>query len=259
MMCTITKEEIVAYKSLRHYVAKLKIPVGSRTNIGRKGVVDPDHAKFRCDKARVLEIRHKHTNRRVHSARSIHDPTFRYIVGKDVEPRGIYNTDPNNVCAPGIHFFLTKKAAHDYDHVIKNGLYQQYDDNGNLERMGMIENNQRQREWITYHKNGKLFISENYINGKRSGLCKEWDEDEFLKRIKIYKEDYPIKSIFYQEDKRSFVFTSYDDNKRSTISIKFRYATILNITEKMDHENQLLNSGNLVLSGYYGRSNYNRY
>ena len=226
MMDITTKEAFIAYKAAGKYIVKLKVPVGSRTNINRRGIVNRNRAKFRCDKARVLEIRHKHTDRRVHSVRSNYDPTLRYIVGKDVEPRNEYNNNPDKVCASGIHVFLTKEAAYDYNHTIKDGLFQEWHDNGCLATIGMIENNQINGELRSYHENERLSILENLVDGKMSGPCKKWTKDGFLRRIIIYEEDRIKSRITYCEDKQTMFFRSYDNNRVCTEVKAFLSATI---------------------------------
>ena len=70
--------------------------------------------KCRCSKAKVLSITNiDGTESNTNSARSLWDPDFVYTVGETIE---VPNFDTNrwNECAPGIHFFITRKEAVDF-------------------------------------------------------------------------------------------------------------------------------------------------
>lgn len=71
--------------------------------------------KCRCSKAKVLSITNidgieSNTN----SARSLWDPDFVYTVGETIEIP-TFDTNRWNECAPGIHFFITRQEAVDYE------------------------------------------------------------------------------------------------------------------------------------------------
>ena len=71
--------------------------------------------KYRCSKAKVLSITNiDGTDSDVDSARSLWNPDFVYSVGETIE---VPNFDTNrwNECAPGIHFFITRQEAVDFN------------------------------------------------------------------------------------------------------------------------------------------------
>ena len=71
--------------------------------------------KCRCSKAKVLSITNiDGTNSNTNYAVSLRDPAFVYTVGKTVE---VPDFDINrwNECAPGIHFFITRQEAVDFN------------------------------------------------------------------------------------------------------------------------------------------------
>ena len=71
--------------------------------------------KCRCSKAKVLSITNiDGTESDIDSARSLWDPAFVYTVGKTVE---VPDFDINrwNECAPGIHFFISRQEAVDFN------------------------------------------------------------------------------------------------------------------------------------------------
>ena len=71
--------------------------------------------KCRCSKAKVLSITNiDGTESDIDSARSLWDPDFVYTVGETIK---VSNFDTNrwNECAPGIHFFITRQEAVDFN------------------------------------------------------------------------------------------------------------------------------------------------
>ena len=70
--------------------------------------------KCRCSKAKVLSITNiDGTESNTNSARSLWDPDFIYSVGETIEVPD-FDTNRWNECAPGIHFFITRKEAVDF-------------------------------------------------------------------------------------------------------------------------------------------------
>ena len=71
--------------------------------------------KCRCSKAKVLSITNiDGAESNINSARSLWDLGFVYSVGETIE---VPNFDTNrwNECAPGIHFFITRQEAVDFN------------------------------------------------------------------------------------------------------------------------------------------------
>ncbi len=70
--------------------------------------------KCRCSEARVLAIENTDGSAaNVAEVRSQHDNDFVYRVGEIVRVEN-FDTDRRNECAPGIHFFITRREAVDY-------------------------------------------------------------------------------------------------------------------------------------------------
>jgi hypothetical protein len=65
--------------------------------------------KCRAEEATVVEIFGART------AYSVHDPTFSYEVGQIVKPKQEFNEDWREECTSGIHFFITREEAENYD------------------------------------------------------------------------------------------------------------------------------------------------
>ena len=69
--------------------------------------------KCRCSAAKVLEITDVH-GEQISEAVSCHDSRFIYRVGEIVSVDD-FDEDRKNECSTGIHFFITRQEAEDYD------------------------------------------------------------------------------------------------------------------------------------------------
>jgi hypothetical protein len=85
-------------------ILKLLIPKDAKRLGGLVG------RKCRASKARVLKA---YTKEKEEFFYSSHDREFLYKVGKTVKVDDFCD-DPKQECAPGIHFFMTKKEAEEY-------------------------------------------------------------------------------------------------------------------------------------------------
>jgi hypothetical protein len=105
---------------------------GFLCNESRKTVINKDFAKFRCNGLIVILIFDIVDNTyisRINHITQINNTKTLYKVGKLVEP-DFFDSDLNDICSHGIHYFLTLIAAVYYDEgicVIDNVTY---DDNG---------------------------------------------------------------------------------------------------------------------------------
>ena len=101
--------EFIGFKKARSgYIVKLKIPEDAKRSsaTGRK---------CRCSKAIVLSITTKNgEDDGTTEIASSYDSKFLYKVGETVEVEN-FCEDRFEECAPGIHFFITRKEAEDYN------------------------------------------------------------------------------------------------------------------------------------------------
>ena len=90
-------------------IVKLLIPEDAKrcSSTGRK---------CRCDKAEVLEIQNINgTKADVETAYSQYTKHFRYEIGKTVMPEEPFEEDRWQECSSGIHFFINRQEAVDYN------------------------------------------------------------------------------------------------------------------------------------------------
>ena len=108
--------EFIAWKKVvtgktfadKEYLVKLKIPADARRSSATS-------RKCRCDKAEVLEITNINTGEQVdHVINFVYGFRTMYKVGEMVIPSG-FNQDSWKLCAQGIHFFIIKQDAIDYN------------------------------------------------------------------------------------------------------------------------------------------------
>ena len=110
MLATACPEKgaFIGYKKAGGYIVELLILKDARRSSATS-------RKCRCDKARVLSITNLDgQDAGVDYVRSSWDPTFIYTIGSVVEEPD-FCTDRWKECAPGIHFFMTRGEAVNYD------------------------------------------------------------------------------------------------------------------------------------------------
>ena len=97
-----------AWKKANGYIVKLEIPADARRS-------SASGRKCRCDKAKVIEIQKTDGSpSELKKVESNHDRNFVYRVG-EIAKEPEYDEDRWNECAPGIHFFINRQEAVDYD------------------------------------------------------------------------------------------------------------------------------------------------
>ena len=102
-----TEGSFIGWKKASGHIVKLRIPEDARRS-------SATGHKCRCDKAYVMEIQNMDgTKATEDTVRSDHDKNFVYTVGATVE---VPDFDDNrwNECSPGIHFFIDRREAVEY-------------------------------------------------------------------------------------------------------------------------------------------------
>ena len=106
-MACPTDGSFIGWKKASGYIVKLQIPEDARRS-------SAGGEKCRCDKAYVVEIQNADGAKAdIDTIHSNHDANFVYTVGATVEVSD-FDGDRWNECAPGIHFFIDRRAAVEY-------------------------------------------------------------------------------------------------------------------------------------------------
>ena len=106
-MACPTDGSFIGWKKVSGHIVKLQIPEDARRS-------SAGGEKCRCDKAYVVEIQNMDgTKADIETIHSNYDSSFVYTVGATVT---VPDFDDNrwNECAPGIHFFIDRRAAVEY-------------------------------------------------------------------------------------------------------------------------------------------------
>lgn len=98
----------IGFKKASKYIIQLEIPSDAKRSSATT-------RKCRCDKAKVVAIQNLDgTNANVNAVRSNRDPRFIYEIGKTVSVKN-FDDDRWNECSTGIHFFINRQEAVEYE------------------------------------------------------------------------------------------------------------------------------------------------
>jgi len=168
---------MLRYKACRNSIVILELLNDSVTNEKRNGVVDDKYAKFRCDKARVVNIVNVKTEEMMKKDVSIWNDRFRYFSGEIAETG--FDKNPDKICARGIHYFKTREAAVSWfyrqdDEYFLDGKFIQWHENGEKESEGTFKDGKFDGKWTIWHENGQKHLEGTYKNRHRDGKWIKW-------------------------------------------------------------------------------------
>ena len=171
---------MLGYKSACAYnklvVITLEIPEDALTNLERKNVAVKESAKFRCNKAKVLKIEDE-DGKEYEEAVSHHNGKYIDLIYKLNQTVSVHRFEMRleEVCASGIHFFLTKRVAELYGRdKIQDGLYTKWYDNGSKHEECTYKNGKKNGLYTEWYENGYKIHECTYENDIRQGICTEW-------------------------------------------------------------------------------------
>ena len=165
-------------------VITLEIPDDALHNIDRASVIQKETAAYRCNKARVLEICDAKDSTIQHSEVNsgiLEDNIWKfnliYKVGEMVEEPS-FDTNIENICTEGIHYFLSRRLAEDYYNENKENTYS-LETGLLLQRRSMLEGMLHgiYEEW---YPTGKKKLEQEVKEGVAHGVTKEYDEQGLL-------------------------------------------------------------------------------
>lgn len=230
MIASNNLNELMVYKSggkNHDYLITLKLSLNdgrTKTNLSRTSeFFDKNYAKFRTNRAYVVDIVNKKTNEKVTTIESNFTSSFKYKVGEMIEEKS-YDTYNNSVCSSGIHFFLSQERAYFYDgYHLENGVFKHWGDDGKLCEISHYKNNKLDGLLTEFYAStGNKMRENNYIDGKLNGLCRNWFEDGTLNIEAFYKDDklHGIHKEFHKNGKL-FIEKNYANNMHDGLFREF--------------------------------------
>jgi len=183
---------MLRYKACRNSIVTLELLDNTKTNENRKDVVDDRYAKFRCDRAIVIDIINVKTGKTMKADVSIYDDSFYYILDGVVKTR--FNEN-NKVCDEGIHYFKNREAAASWYMMINrdwidDGKIIAWHGNGQKKHEGTYKNGVEHGKWIWWYKSGK----QKYVKTYKDGILQEmigWINGERI--VQTYKDGELVK------------------------------------------------------------------
>lgn len=216
-----------------HYVViiTLAIPYDAITNIKRKGIVNANTAHYRCNKAEVIKIETmdgiQYDEAVSYHGSSMVKPLL-YKVNEMVEVDN-YDMDLDIVHSTGIHFFLTKTMAEQYECVnIENGILTSYD------------------------SNGAIIEQTSYVNGKKNGISIRYCEDSSRKEV-TYIDNYRHGfEVSYDKNNQITEKRIWADNRYYTINKDTGYTVDTNTNTIKTDDNNNFGEGVLLFTAGVG-------
>lgn len=234
------------YKSCqKDWIVILKLLPDSKTNINRTNIINPDKAKYRTNKAKVILIFNKLNLNKTCSeiTNSFYiDKRIIYKVGEIVEEKK-YDENINNIFSDGIHFFKSIMCAYlfelnNMDNVLKYNLfgsfetyyesgiihiryeykfidgfiqclYEEYYDNSQLYLKCSYLNGNLHGEYILYNDNGKINEKINYHNGKKHGESLYYRKGILYEKCNYNNDELNGESIIYHSNGKIYSKINY--------------------------------------------------
>ena len=169
----------IGYKKLQNdYIAELEIL--GKTNENRDDIADPQYAKYRTSKVKVLKIfkNGKRGIKIIKQMNGLHDVNFVYTTGEEMHVSN-YDEDVNEVCSQGIHYFKTPFQAKMWNLSLDNytGKYMEWYDNGTTQCEEEYKDGKREGKYIDWYEDGTTRYEGEFKDGKRKGKWTGWYEN----------------------------------------------------------------------------------
>jgi len=185
----------------------LLIPIDSITNIHRTNIINKQHAKYRCNKAYVKDIKDTFDNSYNSAISKFYRNKLIYQKNKIVESD--FDPDINIVSTYGIHFFLDKDTALNYREPIlyqvwenEINVFKEFYENGQIHKiiyyiLSVDKKTIVNKKIKEYFDSGQIRFEYSLNINKYDGLYREWYENGVLKTKLTYNNN---KVVSYLEN-----------------------------------------------------------
>jgi len=216
----------------REVLVTLQIPNDAKTNLRRTGIINASKAQYRCNKAIVLRVEDVYSGATYPFATSCRDPNVTYTTGKEIEEKQ-YDENVDNVCAPGIHFFLDKTLALMKDVIsIEDGSFEKWYPNGQQAVKCTYKNGKRDGLFYEWYQDGNLGLECSYQLGVLDGSYQEWWENGNKRLDCVYDNgEFIGEYITWSQDGKQ-VYKYVIKPKTSNLGQQVKH-TILNLINKV--------------------------
>ena len=182
----------------------LLIPSDVKTNMNRIDIIDPTCAKYRCNRAYVIDIIDQNNIRYEIAESGFYSKKLIYQKGKITESE--FNDDINIVNTYGIHYFLDIHMAINYKEPIlhqiwsnEKNVYKDYYCNGQVHKKIKYyldsDNKIIYKIIQEYYDNGQIKLDYNLDINKYDGLYREWYMNGIMKKRLTYEKNKVISHI----------------------------------------------------------------
>lgn len=170
-------------------------------NTEERNVIDKKYAKYRANKLFVVDIinRYVPSYKRTYIINSDEGIEQRYEINKIIECDN-FDEDIDKVYGNGVHYFKTPKGAFYYKRCMKNGVFYEWYDDGQIKTEINLLNGREEGLVTEWFENGNIRCEANFIKGKVEGLVTSWNEN-CKKNFELnYVKGNIIKSITWNEN-----------------------------------------------------------
>jgi len=211
---------MLGYKAAKNgdtrVVITLEIPEDALTNLKRTSIVNSQKAKYRANKVKVLKIEDAEGNAYETAETGFFaEKKLSYKVGEVLE-EPTYDSDIEQVCSRGLHFFLDRKVAEQYDlYNLENGLLEKWYDDGRKCFERLYKDGKKEGMWQTWYNNGQKSSEGMIKEGKQEGLWQYWYANGQREYEGLYKDGkrYGLRQQWYENGQREYE-GMYKDGKQ---------------------------------------------
>jgi antitoxin component YwqK of YwqJK toxin-antitoxin module len=210
----------IGYTGSVKVLITLLIPNDALTNKDRDTIIDSNNAKYRCNKAYVIDIVDENDNSYDFAESGFYSKKLLYIKNKLI----ISDFDDDILIenGKGIHYFIDIYTALNYRVPIleqywldKDNIYRSYYGSGQLhqEIKYTLDDNKRILYKIIqeYFPSGQIKLDYNLLINKYDGLYREWYANGIMKKRLTYKNNKVISYVEYWDIRgnKHFIYYGY--------------------------------------------------
>ena len=201
----------IAHINSKRVLVTLDIPNDAKTNSNRSNILDIKHAKYRCNKCKVIKINDLDGNEYNEAYSLYYNQNFKYILNEEIIIDNY--KDNEEVCREGIHYFIDKITALTYrlvdivyivkdnkfqlqaENKLKDGEYIDYNHDGSFKNICQFKNNMFNGEYKSYLDEKRLIIY-NIKDNIFDGVSKHYNNGELSKEI-IFENGIKLSKKYY--------------------------------------------------------------